>query len=53
MVPLGFLIRRAGTEPSKVNRMCLWSDSEGSEETSQALRFPGPHCAHGTLDGFS
>jgi len=34
---LGFLIWRTGTEPCKVNRICLWSDREGSDETSQPL----------------
>jgi len=36
-VPLGFLIRRTGREPCKVNRICLWSDREGSDEASQPI----------------
>jgi len=35
---LQFLIRRADTEPSKLNRIWLLSDKEGSEETSQVLK---------------
>jgi len=37
LVPLGYLIRRTGTEPYRVNRICLWSDREGSDETSQLV----------------
>ena len=36
-MPLGFLIRRTGTEPHRVNRICPWSDKEGSDETSQPV----------------
>jgi hypothetical protein len=38
-VPLGFLTRYAGNEPHKVNRICLWSNREGSLETSQLSMF--------------
>jgi hypothetical protein len=33
LVPLGLLIRRSSTEPSNLNRICLWSNREGLEET--------------------
>jgi hypothetical protein len=36
-VPLGFLIRHTGTEPRKVNIICLWSDREGSDDTLQPI----------------
>jgi hypothetical protein len=36
-VPLGFLIRRTGTEPHRVNRICLSSDRAGCDETSQCM----------------
>jgi hypothetical protein len=39
LVPLGFLIRCTGTEPCRVNRMCLCSDREGCDETSQLVMF--------------
>jgi hypothetical protein len=34
---LGFLIRDTGKEPRRENRICLWLDREGSEETSQPV----------------
>jgi hypothetical protein len=34
------VIRHSSTEPSKVNRICLWSDREGSEERFQLLKLP-------------
>ena len=36
-MPLGFLVRRTGTESRRVNRICLWSDKEGYDETSQPM----------------
>jgi len=36
-VPLGFLIRRTGTRPCKVNRISLLSHREGSDETSEPI----------------
>jgi hypothetical protein len=38
-VPLGFLIRHAGTELRRVNRICLWLDRYGSIETSKLSMF--------------
>jgi len=42
LVPLGFLFRRTGTEPRNVNKICLWSDREGSDETSQPMLSRNP-----------
>jgi len=36
-VPLGFLIRCTGTEPRTVNRICVWSGREGSDETCHSM----------------
>jgi len=36
-VPLGFLIRHTGAEPCEMNRIYLWSDREGSDETTQPM----------------
>jgi len=36
-VPLGFLIRRSGTEPGKMKKMFLCSEKDGSDETFQPM----------------
>ena len=42
LVPLGFMMNPTGTGPSRLDRMCLWSDKEDLEETSQLRSFQSP-----------